>query len=155
MTWNRTEFYSKPRNAGFDERAFEVETHPSQQYAPKPVSLMEPCAGRTPTSHFRLLAVPGIGLPQPEQWSQPHKLWLKTFPEHSLPSPTIYSFRHGLEVDNPKLWDDLFNQGGVLIETILQLKDQHTEVSLLTKSKPTEMTHCSYDHVLCFSSPIV
>ncbi|KAF2124979.1 hypothetical protein P153DRAFT_117349 [Dothidotthia symphoricarpi CBS 119687] len=84
---------------------------------------------RSPTPQSLVIVVPGVDTALPQKWSHPRPNWLKHFSPRSLPAPAIYSFTHNVDSEERRTWKNMVDEGGILLEAVMQLKDNNAEVS--------------------------
>ena len=75
------------------------------------------------------MTIPGVGAPQHDGRDGREKaIWLQTLMTTAMPHAASFCFEHKLVADAAFLWQNLFDEGGELLDALLQLRE-YEEVS--------------------------
>lgn len=77
------------------------------------------------------MTIPGVGALQHDRRDFGDKAtWLQTLTTTAMPHAASFCFEHNLVADDSFTWKNLFNEGGELLDALLQLRD-YEEVSFM------------------------
>jgi hypothetical protein len=77
------------------------------------------------------VTIPGVGVPQHDGRDGRDKAaWLQTLVTTAMPHAASFCFEHNLVADDTFVWKNLFNEGGELLDALLQLRD-YEEVTFI------------------------